>query len=66
MKATALDRLLASASQAIGKRRRGRIAGVVPGFMPERNSELIGNADRVKAATATTVTHTQVSEAVTV
>jgi hypothetical protein len=45
MRATALDRLLATASQAIGKR---PLAGrtVVPEFMPKHNCALIGNGDR--------------------
>jgi hypothetical protein len=43
MRATAPDRLLHCASQAIGKqlRDRGAAAGVPPAFMPKRNSEPI-------------------------
>ena len=44
MRATAPDRLLLGASQAIGKhlRDRGDSAGVAPECMAKRNSELIG------------------------
>ncbi len=41
------------ASKAVGKRRRDRMVGVaaVPGFMPKRDSTLIGDSNRIATMT---------------